>query len=177
LYEIDGRTAAGVYNEWTDGAIAGAIESGGTVLDETTLHPLGREVASVGGMPYYQLSHPEQVTEDGALALFTRIEEGDEVVCMTGTVDSLTARAGRVAEAARDTRFGGEDELAGALVIYCAGCMLAVDDRITEVVDHLNDALDDAPFLGAFTFGEQGCFVGGNNQHANLMISVVTFYE
>ncbi len=42
-----------------------------------------------------------------------------------------------------------------------------------DVVGHLNDALDGHPFLGSFTFGEQGCFIGGENRHGNLMISVL----
>jgi len=41
------------------------------------------------------------------------------------------------------------------------------------VVDGLREALSGLPFLGSFTFGEQGCFVRGTNRHGNLGISVV----
>jgi hypothetical protein len=44
-----------------------------------------------------------------------------------------------------------------------------------EVVDGLRLELGALPFLGSFTFGEQGCFVGGENRHGNLMILVVVF--
>jgi hypothetical protein len=67
------------------------------------------------------------------------------------------------------------DSIAGALVIYCAGCMLGIQPRMQEVVESLRGALGERPFLGTFTFGEQGCFVGGENRHGNLMISVLTF--
>ena len=39
----------------------------------------------------------------------------------------------------------------------------------------LQAALPGIPFLGSFTFGEQGCFPGGENRHGNLMISVLLF--
>ncbi len=177
LQKIDGEPAAELYNEWTGGTLSGELQGGGSVLEETTLHPLGRKVGEVEGTPYYKLSHPEQVTEDGALTLFTEVEEGEELVCMTGTIDSLTSRAGRVAEAAQEMPFGADHELTGALVTYCGGCMLTVEDRLDEVAAGLDEELGGAPYLGMFTFGEQGCFLGTENQHANLMISVVTFYD
>ena len=63
-------------------------------------------------------------------------------------------------------------QVAGALVIFCAGCMLTVREQMDAVVDSLKRALPGVPFLGSFTFGEQGCLVGGENRHGNLMISV-----
>jgi hypothetical protein len=53
--------------------------------------------------------------------------------------------------------------------------MLTVGDSMEQVSDGLNHALCGAPYLGVFTFGEQGCFLGGENRHGNLMISIVIF--
>jgi len=86
LYEIDGQPAAEVYNNWTNGAVNDALSSGGNVLGDTTLYPIGRVVGEVGGIPYYRLSHPDSVTVDGALTLFSDIEPGDELVLMHGSV-------------------------------------------------------------------------------------------
>jgi hypothetical protein len=63
----------------------------------------------------------------------------------------------------------------GALVVYCAGCMLTVGGRMSEVPEQLDAALN-APFLGVFTFGEQGRLGAAANRHGNLMISVVAFH-
>ncbi len=171
LQSLDGRPAAEVYDEWTGGAIAGQ-RAGGSVLMETTLFPLGREATGVGGVSTHVLLHPEAVEADGSLALFANVEEGEELVLMTGTRDSLLQRAGRVASMARSELVGGD--LSGALAIYCAGCMLTVQDDMDVAVAGLREALGGAPFLGAFTFGEQGHIEGGGNRHGNLMISVVT---
>lgn len=173
LNEIDGHPAARIYNEWTNGAISEALENGGNVLSMTTLYPLGRVAGYIGDIPYFQLAHPETVTVDGAMTLFTDINKGDEVVLMHGTVDSLITRAGRVAVSALETAQADHTDIAGALVVYCAGCMLTVKERLDEVVQSFQKALPDIPFLGTFTFGEQGCFLSGENRHGNLMISVL----
>ena len=94
---------------------------------------------------------------------------------MNGSADSLTARAGRVASLARATGRLDQAAISGALMIYCGGCMLSVRDRLDEVTDGVNSALDGAPFLGAFTFGEQGALVRAGNRHGNLMISCIIF--
>jgi hypothetical protein len=173
--EIDGRPAAEVYDAWSGGLIADVRAGGGNVLTRTTLQPLGRIVGEAGGMPYYQLSHPSEVLADGSIELFTQVEEGDELILMSGRVENLVTRAARVASAAVEANFGSPDEVAGALVIYCAGCMLTVQTQMDQVAGELHRALGDTPFLGSFTFGEQGCFVGGENRHGNLMISTILF--
>ena len=175
LLEIDGRPAAKVYDEWTEGVLSEHLQSAGNVLGQTTLFPLGREVGHVGNVPYYELSHPDTVREDGGLTLFADTKVGDKFILMKGSQESLVTRAGRVAETAMKTNDKSIDDLAGALVIYCAGCMLTVQDSMGEVAKGISDAIGGHPFLGTFTFGEQGCFLGGENRHGNLMISVLLF--
>lgn len=175
IEEIDHRPAALVYNEWTAGLIGQALDTMGTVLNGTTLSPLGRIVGDVGGVPYFSLAHPERVTENRGLSLFADIKVGDEVILMRGTFETLISRAGRVAQSALQAGRLQPEEISGALIVYCAGCMLTVQDRIDEVVASLNLAMAGKPFLGSFTFGEQGCFPGGENRHANLMISAIVF--
>jgi len=175
LKEIDGRPAAVVYNEWVEGRIDEALGSGGNILAQTSLHPLGRIAGQVAGVPYYQLSHPDAVTANNELTLFADVAPGDEIVLMRGTIDSLVSRAGRVASSAMETYGARPEDVEGALVVYCAGCMMTVGERLNEVVENLQTTLPDIPFLGTFTFGEQGCFLGGENRHGNLMISVLLF--
>jgi len=176
ILSIDGRPGAEVYNEWSGGRIEQALNNkGGSVIANTSLAPLGRTRDAVAGFDYYLLSHPESVSENSALGLFSNIDVGDEIVLMEGTEDNLVQRAARVAENALEMARLDQSRLSGALVIYCAGCMLTVQDRMDEVAQGVCQALGDKPFLGSFTFGEQGCFIGGSNHHGNLMISVVVF--
>lgn len=171
--KIDDQPAAQVYNAWTDGAIAAPLENGGSVLAETTMFPLGVEMGLVNGVQQYRLVHPEAVTDGGGLTTFANLTPGTEVFCMTGEKDKLTTRAGQVVAQAAETLTC--DSPAAALIVYCGGCRLAVGDRVGAVHSAVAAALPaETPFIGTFTFGEQGMLVN-RNLHANLMISAVVF--
>jgi hypothetical protein len=136
--------------------------------------PIGINKGQVEGIPHYLLIHPESITPDGALLTFAEIEEGTSIYSMRGDKERLIKRAGQVAGEATSLLPGGADSLAGGLVIYCAGCMLAVDDRMPDVTAEICLGFPKAPFLGCFTFGEQGSLVD-RNMHGNLMISAIAF--
>lgn len=178
VYEIDGKPAAGVYNEWTGGAIDGVVAAGGgELLSKTNLFPIGRHAAVVHGVPYFVLSHPERAFADGSMGLFTDVAAGDAVVCMSGSVDNLVARAGNVARAALSLANVSTDRAHAALIIFCGGCYLTVRERIEEVHKNLVQALGGVPFFVTFTFGEQGRIVGVGNRHGNLMIATLAFVD
>lgn len=178
IFELSGQPAAEVYSTWIGNKIESLQTENGSILQATTMHPLGRLIGTIRGVPYFQLSHPEKVTQDRALTLFTNISEGDEVFLMHGSRASLIRRAKHVAVSAIHSIEDDDLGIACALVVYCAGCMLAVRDEMKEVVNSLRDGLGiDVPFLGMFTFGEQGCFQRGENRHGNLMISVLLFLK
>ncbi|MFO0586408.1 MAG: FIST N-terminal domain-containing protein [Polyangiaceae bacterium] len=173
--ELDGEPAAVVYNRWLGGALSDALAAGGNILPRTTLQPLGRVAGHVGDVAYHQLIHPDSITKEGALTLFADVTEGEELVLMRGSPESLVTRAGRVARSAVEQSGAPEKKPLGALVIYCAGCMLTIRERMDDVVKSIDEGLSGQPFLGAFTFGEQGCLMSGKNRHGNLMISVLAF--
>ena len=172
LFKIDNRAAAEVLNEWSGGAVPMANTEPRFILAESTLWPLGRVAQQVAGVPFHLLAHPAVAHPDGAIDLFAAIAEGDQIWQMHGTADSLVARAGRVVEQARQNLAG---DIAGALVVYCGGCMLAVRDRMAEVSAGIEAQLGDTPWLGIFTFGEQGSPVGDGPRHGNLKISCTVF--
>ena len=174
VHEINRRPAAEVYNEWTGGVISDYMDEG-NILAPSTLYPLGRATEWTRGITSYQLSHPEAVLENRGMSLFTRVEPGDRIFLMENSVEGLVSRVDKITSRALAGITAPEQQIAGALIIYCAGCMLAVQDRIQDVVGQFRDALGGQPFLGVHTFGEQGCAVLGENIHANLMMSIIVF--
>ncbi len=172
LEALDGQPAADVYNGWTGEAL-----SPGERVGLRARRPLGRVAGQTGGVAYYELSLPAKVTAQKGLTLFTDIEVGQRVTLMSGSRESLVTRAPRVAQAALQHAGLTPAQVAGALIVYCAGCKLSVGPLMGEVVEGLKAALPDAPFLGLFPFGEQGCFIGGENRHGNMMISAVVFSQ
>lgn len=177
VYEIDHRPAAVVYNEWTNGSISEYLDKGGIILGATTLKPLGRVIGEVMGIKNYLLSHPHSVIEENkALTLFTEFKVGDEVILMSGYKSALFDRARQVVERAL-----GIDKnkvlLKGAVFVYCGGCVGAIIDEIGSVIEQYKFALGEIPFVGAATFGEQGCFLlkEKENKHGNLMANSIIF--
>ncbi len=179
LLEIDGQPAAEVYQEWNGGAVPSAMGAAqpSQILSEATLWPLGRKVGTLGGLPNYLLAHPSIGQTDGSLELFAEIETGEELTQMKGDRAALAARAGRVASFALRAGELNQDDVAGALMVYCGGCMLSVESHLSQVYEGVDAALDGAPFLGTFTFGEQGAMHGAGNRHGNLMISCIVFVK
>jgi hypothetical protein len=174
IVEIDGRPAAEVFNGWVGGALQDKLAGGGNILLDTTMSPLAVDAGTVDGVSHYVLIHPESISEAGELTTFASIDEGKRVYSMRGDRQNLIDRAGRVSAQAAAALPGGAAALAGGIVVYCAGCMLAVDDGMEKVVDSVRGSFRDAPFIGCFTFGEQGR-IADRNVHGNLMISAVAF--
>jgi hypothetical protein len=174
LFEIDGLPAARVYHRWTGTAVPMAGAQPTSILAAATLWPLGRVTRQIAGVPFHLLAHPAVANPDGSLDLFADLAVGDRLWQMQGSADSLVARAGSVARQARETAGG---TVCGALVVYCGGCMLAVRARMAEVQQGITNALGEVPWIGIFTFGEQGVSTGGQASHGNLMISCTAFKE
>lgn len=177
IFEINHLPAAEVYAHWTKGSIPAEIgsEPSRNILADSTLTPLSRQVQRDDGQIDYLLVHPAAINADGSIDVFAQVDEGEQLTLMDGTRDALIERAGQVAEMSRSSLSKGRVNAQGALVVFCGGCMMAVGDDIDQVADRIRGNLPDIPFLGIFTFGEQGHIPNGGNWHGNLMISCITF--
>jgi hypothetical protein len=176
ILSIDGKPAAAVYNDWIGGRIEAQLAHGGTVLAQTSMFPLATDGGRVDGVSHYRLIHPEMVTAAGGLRTFCNLDIGARVYAMKGDRRRLVDRAGRVAEQAAQMLATDRSRIAGAVVVYCGGCKMALGEDIDRVSVAVADNLDDAPFIGCFTFGEQGRMLD-RNVHGNLMISAVVFSQ
>lgn len=174
ILSIDDQPAAEVYNRWIGGGIGDKLSTGGSILTDTTMFPIGVDAGRIEDVAHYLLIHPDRILPNGGLSTFAAVDVGTRVYGMRGDRARLVERAGRVATTAAALLPGGADSLAGALVVYCAGCMLAVGDDMPKVSKTVAESLGGSPFLGCFTFGEQG-FMLDRNAHGNLMISAVAF--
>ncbi|MEZ5594385.1 MAG: FIST N-terminal domain-containing protein [Gammaproteobacteria bacterium] len=174
ILTIDNKPAAAVYNDWIGGHISSQLVSGGSVLAATTLLPIALDIGESDGVSNYLLIHPESVTPQGTLRTFSNLPQGGRIFAMKGDQQQLIERAGRVAEQARQRLPKSSSEVSGALLVYCGGCKLAIDERIRDVANTVRQGLGSAPFIGCFTFGEQGRILD-QNMHGNLMISAIIF--
>lgn len=176
LEALDGRPARAVFDDWTGGQVViGPPDTAASILASSTWSPLGRPDTMVADIPFFLLLHPAQAEADGAITLFADVAPGDRLHLMAGGPDGLTARAARTVTLAMEAGGISRNDLAGALVIFCGGSMLAMQSGMSEVARQVDTALGGSPFLGGFTFGEQGRTISGQNCHGNLMISAVVF--
>lgn len=175
LLEIDHEPAKKIYTEWVSDHSNIEI-SDQYIFEHVTSFPLGRVVGDLYEQPYYKLTHPIRITDNGGLELFANIYEGEEVTLMTGSREQLVNRASRVIKETNAINYTNSP-IIGAISIYCAGAMLRLGDDIVRVQQQMKKQLNDTPFICPFTFGEQGRFSGGDYAHGNLMISSVLFYD
>jgi hypothetical protein len=174
IQSIDGFPAAEVYDRWIGHRIAPKLDAGGSILAETTMFPLAVDAGRVDGVRNYLLIHPESVSPARTLRTFRNVDVGARIYAMRGDRKRLVERAGRVAQQAQAQVASSDYMPAGGLVVYCGGCRLAIGDAIGDVAATVAQTFRGAPFVGCFTFGEQGLLVD-RNVHGNLMISAVAF--
>ncbi len=173
---IDNKPAADVYNQWAESILQDVLGTHANILSLSTLHPLGREIGKIGNIPYYTLSHPNEIFPDGSMSFFSNIQKNDKITLMTGTKQSIKTRIKRVIHLAKENySLANDTKPKGAFIIYCAGCFLAIQDEVQDVIDSIHSELPSEPLLGMLSFGEQGCLFGGENRHGNLMISAIIF--
>lgn len=172
IVTINHRPAAQVYNEWSKGVFTPYVPQG-NILQVSTFFPLAVPCGSIGDIPYYKVIHPSYIHDDGSISLFADVEQGDQIVLLHGDEESLIGRGQRVSKRALEESGGTITDIQCALVIFCAGCLLAIQDRMEEVWKGVTKELPNVPIITQFTFGEQGVFPDGNHAHGNLMISVV----
>ena len=186
LWEVDGEGAAEWYARHGGEAfreqLALACDQPAAgprpVLSATTLGPLGRQPAEAATSDL-TLVHPARIVPFGdgrvdahGLECFATFAEGDAVVLMAAQqgLDTLTSHPSSVMEC-----MDAAERVAGCLVVYCAGCALAIgSERIEDVAHSFASALHH-PFLGMFTYGEQCRSRSGANEHVNLMYAVLAF--
>lgn len=171
---IDHEPAARVYGRWTERATPWPV---GPILRETTLSPLARQVGMLDDLPYYKLSHPEAVTAREGLRLFTETRLGERLLLMYSSQEGLLQRSLNAVNIEPEYGMASNMRPFGALVVFCAGCRLALGDRLGDIVSQFSQRLGEIPFITPFTFGEQGRLPHGELAHGNLMVSSVIFLE
>lgn len=173
LLEIDNQPAAQVYNEWAYEKFGDQLEKGGSILGPASFYPLAKKVQA-DGCSHFIGVHPSFMKKDTkSMDLFANVETGCRLYFTEGTPDALIYRPFTVTRRALVSGRIKKADAGAGVFIYCGGTMLAVQDRIKEIVPIINKSLGRTPYIGAFTFGEQGNIKGYGNFHGNLMSSMV----
>lgn len=175
LLTLDGQPAALKLREWLGESIATQVESGGTILPQSALSPLGLRIDTGRGMHYLTI-HPAQIdASTGAVSVFARVNNRQRLYRMQSDPERLTGSVALLLQRALEQAELEDHEVRASLLIYCAGCAAAVGDELHGALREHLSVLGDTPVLGLCTFGEQGPAGNAGNIHANLSLAMVVF--
>lgn len=176
LLEIDGQPAAELYNDWSGGFFDEEVEHGGDILVKSAFYPLAKVVSS-GGIEYMVPIHLTSIdASDHSVNTSARAEVGDTVTLMKGDWSILVNRALNTPTHALESNDISDEDVVFGLYYYCAGALQAVpEDERDKIPSLVETAIGGAPFIGSFSYGEQGHIVGFGNCHGNLANSIVVF--
>lgn len=174
LYQLDGRPAADVLNEWLDGELTEQVAEGGNILAQTALRPLGIK-CQTGGEVHWLTLHPAHINAaDRSVTMFACAEPGQTLSVMSGSVAGLTSVLGELCTESLARAGLAPEQVRLGVLIYCAGCAGAIGPELDAGLRHeLAQRLGNAPLLGMCTFGEQGHVPGFGNCHQDLSVSLL----
>ena len=177
IYEIDNRPAAEIYNGWTGGTVvAEELETGGPILSATSCYPLAKIIKNEGKEYTLSILPLSINATDHSLEVLANIEEGDKVMLMHGDWELLLNRALTTPTKALESENLSKEEVSFGIYTHCAGSMLAIpEDERPKMPVLVKTVIGDAPFIGTFTFGQQGHIQGVGNIHGNLAHSMIVF--
>jgi len=187
ILEIDdgwgSKPVRSVYDRWSKGHIlkgAPVADGVATVLASSSFCPLGEVDGS-----YVRVMHPAFMHEKtGALTTFADARVGMEVTMLDAAPESLAKLISTSAKELITDAMGmsGGDatafephEVVGALMIFCGGLVMAIDDSMPIAAEQLAEAVGHNNTMGVCCFGEQGMNHRRQACHGNLMFGCLLF--
>lgn len=176
IYEIDDQPAGEIYNRWLEGELNDKVKNGGSLMFEGILDPLTQTVQTRAGSTINMTIHAVSLNkEDKSLTALAETKDGQPISILRGSPDTHFNRPPIVAVMARTSGRIAPQEIAGTLFLCCACTYMVLEDQVDGFIPMMNKVLNNRPFLGAFTFGEQGMVPGLGNRHQNLITNILVF--
>jgi len=180
IYEIDNKPAAQVYDDWIGGQLAEILKMGKdrpSIEAKTVFYPLAKVIRGKSGETYHISMHPQLFgSSQKTLQVGTNVQNGSQLLLMRGSWELLLNRARTTSLQATVRASILPRDIAFGISFFCAGTMWAIPEEERPKIPLLvKDALVGAPFIGSFTFGEEGFLPGVGNVHGNLVSAAVVF--
>ncbi len=172
ILEIDGKPAADVYNGWLGGRVYEALAKGVDPATFCSLYPISRygedKTQFIRAWPSEDPKFP------GSLRTGSSVATGDKIYLNEGNWNLLLNHFASVPRSAATTL--EQPETMSGLFIYCGSALACLPPNAREQMSALvNQTMGDRPWLGVFTWGEQGNLPGVGNLHSNLSAGMVLF--
>jgi hypothetical protein len=178
IRKIDNRPALDVYNEWVDGGMKEAMARGANMLQWCALHPLIRTLKAADGKLRSQFLHAfpnaDQANEPGSMVVGANVVVGETLSLGEGSWNILL---NRFAQIPRQAKLSQPIDPVAGLFFYCAGALDTIPrEHRPNMASLVSESMgNELPWIGAFSWGEQGHIRGVGNLHGNEMASTVLF--
>ncbi len=179
IYEIDGRPALDVYNEWLNGKLISVIENETieNIAGYTACNPISRPLLPGEGRSGYVVATAIPTREnlkDRALPMYASVPEGSTIRLMAGRWQTLLNRAEQAASMALLRGGNRADNIEFGLLSLCWAASRAIPStEIPKFPLLVRNQIPHTPFVGYFSKGEQGPLPGVRNIHCNLVATMV----
>lgn len=178
-YEINGRPALDVYNEWLGGGLLDQIAKLSFIdlMKVTALNPLGRVIRNNEGQVGLYTIQPAPTADnfkDRTLPLAAAMPQGSEIKLLAATWQTILNRAESIPrQALIKGTMEPQDALFGILTL-CRGAAYALPETEMPKIPILTDSvIEGTPFIGVVSRGEQGLLENIRNVNANLVEAMV----
>jgi hypothetical protein len=171
LRAIDGRPALDVYDEWLGGRPKQTLARS----EPLKAAWLVKNLEGKDGTSHDQFIHVfTRDNSPGVLYTEADVAKGDAVYPAEGSWNTLM---NRFAVMPREARLAvNQMAPVAGLFIYCAGALVSIPvDQRAHMAYLVSLSMQDLPWLGVFSWGEQGHVQGVGNLHGNLMASTLLF--
>jgi len=175
IYEIDGKPAAEVFNTWCDGCLDEKLETGGITIPKSASWTLSKVVNSEKEN-YYLSFAIIGVGQNKSLISLAEVSPGDKVLVTRGYPQSFLEKIKKTAKRAMEKNGLKRGEALFGISTSCAGLQISTpeDDRTKIPLVISEEIGEGVPFIGTFTFGEEGP-LGLVNYHGNYINSIILF--
>jgi hypothetical protein len=177
IREIDGRPALEVYDEWSGGRVGEALRDGKKNMNTFCgLYPIYRTVnsGSISHNLYVHAWPTAESAKSGCLVSSANLWKGDVVHFAEGSWNILLNRMGNLPQLAKEGR--PNMAVTAGLLVCCEGVLKNIPpDQRDQIATLIKRNMGDVPWIGMFTWGEQGNFTGVGNYHGNLLTSFTLF--
>lgn len=173
IHTIDGQPAEEVYDNWLQGGVTAARKRGDDIVNYCTLYPISR--AHAGDRNQFIRAWPADDPEHpGSLRTGSSVQVGDRIYLAKSTREDLLGYFSSVPGEARKP--SGDRMPTAGLFIYCGGALACIpgESRL-QMANLVGDSMGDLPWIGVFTWGEQGNLPGVGNLHSNLSSAALLF--
>lgn len=179
IFEIDGRPALDVYNEWLNGKLLPVIEKESieAVAGFTACNPISRPLLPREGRTGFIVATAIPTRDNlknRALPVYAKVPEGSTIRLMAGRWQTLLNRAEQASTMALLRSGNRADSIEFGVMSLCWAASRAIPpSELPKFPLLVRNQIPKTPFIGYFSKGEQGPLPGIRNIHCNLVAGML----